>query len=535
MFLSRKEVTVAIIGIVLLVRLIQLIFFNNIHRDGMYQIMAMQNFLDGHGISMSKVLASDLSLTVYQHEVRWPPGYSLLLSPFYLLLNQDYSLAVLTLTFLSAIAVLFYSRRLLFLLDIPLYLVNLFTLLTGFIIYSFYFTNSSDTIAIAFFTMAIYYTFRVIKQNSFSFKNVVALSTCLFFCGFIKYMYIPLILIVPAFIFLKGYADKSKILKKSGITSLIFLFITAGSLLIWQKISGGSAAYIKDLPHGFYPENLKTTYPAFSAPFLNPLSLAMVFGYEGKMALISFRILQLIHLFFFIFLSCYVFRKLIKSGFKNISLATDYYYLFYFLSTGLILLLVVLSLRVANEEILTGYNWTYVQEPRYYGLIAIMMYIGLFPVCTGIRKKIIPKFKLLPYLFFLLMLPEAFRGINFTLNRITHYQTETYRWKNENQILNYADKIIKDELKKYGNEAVAVTGSFDIFYYAGIYSRIPVLIESSKINDVSSLNSKKPTTLLVILKENDLPAFKEFLKNDEKKVSGQFGGFYFYTVHVKPR
>lgn len=534
MFLSRKEVTVAIIGIVLLARLIQLIFFNTIHRDGMYQIMAMQNFLDGHGISMSKVLASDLSLPIYQHEVRWPPGYSLLLSPFYLLLNQDYSLAVLTLAFLSAIAVLFYSRKLLFLLDIPLYLVNLFTLLTGFTIYSFYFTNSSDTIAIAFFTMAIYYTFRVIKQNSFSAKNVVVLSTCLFLCGFIKYMYLPVIFIVPAFIFVKGYAGKSKVLKKSGITSFLFLLITAGSLLIWQKISGGSAAYIKDLPHGFYPENLKTTYPAFSAPFLNPLSLAMVFGYEGKMALISFRVLQFIHLSLFIFFTCYVIKKLIKTGFRNISLTFDYYYLFYFLSAGLILLLVALSLRVKNEGIITGYSWTYVQEPRYYGLIAIMMYVGMLLLYYSIRKNNVTRCKFLPYLLLLLMLPETVRGVNFTLNRIIHYRTETYRWKSENQILNYADKIIKNESKKYGNEAVAVTGSFDIFYYAGIYSRIPVLVESSKINDISSLNSKKPTTLLVILKENDLPAFKEFLKNDEKKVFGHLGGFYFYTVHVKP-
>ncbi|HEU4904381.1 MAG TPA: hypothetical protein VFT06_16355, partial [Flavisolibacter sp.] len=71
-------------------RCIQLVFFYNIRVDASYQLMATDNFLHGHGISTGQVLANNLAETIYTPLTQWPPGYSLLLAPFYALFQHRY-------------------------------------------------------------------------------------------------------------------------------------------------------------------------------------------------------------------------------------------------------------------------------------------------------------------------------------------------------------------------------------------------------------------------------------------------------------
>jgi 4-amino-4-deoxy-L-arabinose transferase-like glycosyltransferase len=152
---------------------------------------------------------------------------------------------------------------------IPLYLVNLFTLLTGFFIYFFYFINSSDAVAITFFLLAIYFTLLLLKKEKFSPKLAIALTISLFLCGFTKYLFIPVVFIIPAFLFLKGRADKNKVIKKTSVISFILLLVSLAGILAWQKISSGSAVYISEPARGFYPENLMAIHPAIPASFIS--------------------------------------------------------------------------------------------------------------------------------------------------------------------------------------------------------------------------------------------------------------------------
>jgi hypothetical protein len=72
----------SVLGIAVCVRTIQLIFFYNIRVDGMNQVIAMENFVEGHGFSLSTVLPTDIATNHYSLLFAWPPGYSFLLSPF---------------------------------------------------------------------------------------------------------------------------------------------------------------------------------------------------------------------------------------------------------------------------------------------------------------------------------------------------------------------------------------------------------------------------------------------------------------------
>lgn len=500
----------------------------------MYQVMAMQNFVDGHGISTSYVLPTNLSATVYEPLINWPPGYSLLLSPFYVLFNHNYILAGLTLNILAAIALIIFSRRILKVLEVPQHLINLFTLFTGFFIYSFYFIDSSDAIAISFFTAAIYFTLTLIKRGVAPSKFVAATVICLFFCGLIKYLFIPVAFIIPVFIFLKGYADKNKAIKKAGIISFFCLLILFGALLTWQKINSGSPVYISESSRGFFPENLKNIYPAIPASFVNPDTISLVFPENSSANHILFRSMQCLHLLFLLFVTIFVARRIFKKGFKEISVSNSFFYISFFLSAGIMLLLVILSLRVGKEENIPGHWWTYVEEPRYYGLIALLLHIAVF---AGYQyfKSFNSKFRFAFYLLPLLLLPETFRGIIFTAKRIYKTGKEEYSWQYEQEIQDYADRVIKNARGKQNGEVTVVTGSsYYINYRVGLFSHVPVLRDASVLNLPVWLHTKKPALLLVILQENDFPDYQPFLQWNEKYLFGEFRGYYFYAIHVIP-
>ena len=531
-FLSDKNITLAIILLAILGRIIQLIYFFNIRVDGMYQHMATLNFVTGHGISTDHALPGDLSTTVYEPLINWPPGYSLLLSPFYIIFNHNYIAAGLTIDILAAIILIITCRRILHLLEIPLYLVNIFTLLTGFFIYYFYFIASSDAVAITFFIIALYFTVLLFKRNQFAVKITSAIFLCLFLSGLVKYLFIPIVFIVPVFIFLKGHIEKSTALKKTGVITFSLLTLTLATVLLYQKHISGSVAYISEPIRGFFPENLRDAWPVYPASFIKPDTIGLIFP---SAVFTIIRIFQALNLLIFGGALLYMIRHITMKGFKKISTHDSFLYLTFFLSAGITLLLLLLSLRVAKEENFPSHLWTYIEDPRYYGLINVALHLCVF---VGYQYYHILKTKALKIFVFsllVLMLPETFRGIFFTARRVVNFKKEEYLWQAEYSIQKYADDIIQKEHAKLPASNALVTGSsFYLNNRVSIYSHIHTLTEVEKINDLFSLNTKKPVLLLVILQEKDLPRFLPFLSDKQKEFAGYFRGFYFYTTHVNP-
>lgn len=217
--LSDQRVTIAIFLLVITSRVIKLVYFYNIVVDASYQLMGTQSLLDGYGVSIPDAMANDLSAIVYTPLINWPPGYSLIIAPFYYLFNGNYIAAGLTVDILFGILLIFICRSLLKLFEVPLYLRNLFTLLTGFFIYYFYFNACSDSIAITLILIALYYTLKLLKTETKRFKNSALLTFFLFIGASIKYLFIPIVFVIPVFLFIKGLAEQNKRLKQSGIYS----------------------------------------------------------------------------------------------------------------------------------------------------------------------------------------------------------------------------------------------------------------------------------------------------------------------------
>lgn len=533
--LSNPKVTIIIIGLVILSRIIQLVYFYNIVVDASYQIIGAQSLLSGHGISFPTVLPDDLSQTIYSPLINWPPGYSLLLAPFYYLFSYNYIAAGLTLDILSAVILIFICRNILKVLDIQLYLRNIFTLLTGFFIYFFYFNACSDAIAITLILIAFYFTLVLLKTKKNLLRNTALLTAFLFAGAAIKYLFMPAAFVIPLFLFFTGWADGDKLKKRAGLYSFLILAIMVVLLLFYQKTISGSATYISSTGRGFFPKNLLETYPTFPASFLKPDTILLLINEKEETGKLVYSIYQGIYILILVFLIIVLIRQLVTRRFKKMTLIQNFFYISIFLFFSIIFLLAILSLVVEKEEIFPWLLWTYIQEARYHGLPNVLMHISVFAFYQYYKRNHTVFFKYSFYFFTLLMIPETMRGLNFNINRIRNFKKEEYSWQYESRVQQYADSIIKKEKSTSNIEKAIVTGtSYYMNHRVVINSHVPLFEDIYKVNDLSSLNTGQPVFLLVILDIKALPGFLPFLSRKEVKTVGNFDGLGFYIVHLSP-
>jgi hypothetical protein len=528
---SDKRVTIAIIMIAVAARLIQTIYFFHLGVDRSFQSLAAYNFLEGHGVSIAHIYSNDLAAPVYKPLIKWPPGYSLLLAPFYILFNHNYFLAGFAVCFLSVLVLIYISRRILALLNTPVSLINIYTLLSAFFIPYFQFLTDTDGVATAGFLVALYFTLLLLRTKHNWKKQTALLTIFLFVCAFLKYLFIPLVFIPPAFLLAKGFADKDATLKKAGLMSFMVLFITVGSLLLYQKTISGTAAYISEPGRGFYPEHILDTYPLVPSAFLSLETIQRLFDIKGTEYNIVFRFYQCLYMLLLGLSVFYVAKNIFKNKFRKISVTNSFYYITFLLSLATIALLTVLSLFVAPEKD-SGTLWTYVEDIRYYCLATVLIHIALFVFLYYCHESA-SLFRYYFYLLALFMLPELFRGVIFTVNRIKYFKTEQYTWQTEYEFSKYAGNIIeKEKLKTYSK--IIITGSsWFLNNRVSLYNHVPIA-EEKEINGLSSLNTSKPVTIVAIIRKDLLSRFQQLLSTNNKPV-GYHSGYYFYTVHVNPR
>ena len=534
--LSNRKTSLVIIGIAIASRVIQLIYFYTTGFDLSYQVMATHNFVTGHGISISIVSPADLSATIYEPLIRWPPGYTLLLAPLYVLFDHNYIAAGLSLDIIAAVTLILVSRNLLKLLGASLPLINLFTLLTGFFIYHFYFIASSDAIAITAFIVALYYALSLLKDGRQVMKKTILMIIFLFLCGFIKYLFIPVVLIIPAFLILKSRTDHQKLLQRAGMLSFFVLVIALGGMLLYQKYMTGSATYISQTERGFFPEHLLTAFPFIPGSFIKPETISLAFHQDAGITGWIYHSLQCVHVLVFSFFMVFVLRKFFRQGFKNLSLQDHFFYLVFFISLAIFVLLAFLSIRVEKEEVMPGVLWTYIQEPRYYGLVNVLLHFSVVIIYVFYLRSAIKWLKYAFYILLLILLPEMFRGIIFTGNRLLKMGKESYSWQLDHRFQKQAAAVLQTARQEQPVDKVVVTGtSLYINHRIAVYSHVPILLEAYKLNDLTSLVTLEKVLVLFIVEEKALPYFQPAISARGMKMGGYSSGFFFYTFLLKPR
>jgi hypothetical protein len=525
-FLSGNRVSVILIVLAVLGRVIQLLFFYSIRFDGSYQVIAMQNFLQGYGFSIHEVFSNNLAETIYRPLTNWPPGYSLLLAPFYLVSGGNYIIAGILMDLCFAFLLIIVSRRILKLFDTPIYIVNLSTLVSGFFIYYFYLITSSDAIAISIFLVGLYNCLAFIKSKDRPGFRAFMIVLTLFIAGSVKYLFIPLIFIVPLYLILIGSLNREKQIKRMGLLVLLCLAILSGALLAWQKFTGGEAAHISQPGTGFFPEHILKMYPFIPASFLQPETAALIL--PQKLLEVFHRVYQLVHISLIILLFFFSIKHVQKAKYTTDG-KWHFWTLTSLISVGTLLLLAGLSLFVPQEEILPGWFWTYIEEPRYYGLPMILLQLSYFLfISKGWYHKRNTQ-KLLLLIPALLLTVEVVRGMAFSARRLFLWNKEEYSWQYELRFQQYADSLLA---VAPGVQKTVTGSSHYMNNRISVYSRIPVLNDNKKINQPDSLHAKSRTLLLVVIHEKDFPNFRPFLEG--RSPSGFFEDYFFYTVYVEP-
>ena len=528
-FLSGQKITIVIVAACIVARVIQLVFFFNIRVDASYQVMATMHFVNGHGLSFGEVFANDLSVTHYETLWNWPPGYSILLAPFYLASGQNYIIAGIALDIVTATFLILISRSLLKKLEVRLYLRNIFTILTSFFIYSFYFVASSDAIAISFFIAAFYFYVSILKNSGSPLTRASLLALCLIACAWIKYLFIPVVFIIPILLFIQGRTNGNKSIKTSGIISFLILFTGVAILLVFQKLTAGSTGYISQPERGFFPGHLRHFYPFIPAAFLRPDTLDVFFKIKASIVHLFF---QVIHLLVFVASLLWFSHYVYKKRFQLVSPREGFLYSSFFISLGIFLLLALLSLRVAREEILPGVFWTYIEETRYYGLVFVLIHLSLFIYFKWLSARLRMAF----FFILLLLSTEAARGIFFTARRVMLLGKETYSWQRESKFQQYAGKVIQNALTNKHVQRVVIAGSsYYMNHRVSLHCNAPILYDQGKLNSPDLIGSRQPALLLVMLQESEMEKFRPFLDAGGKELAGQFNGFYFYTLYVGSR
>lgn len=532
-FLSGKTATIAIITLVITVRIIQLVFIFNLRSDRCQQVLATQNLVSGNGVSLSKVYGNDLSQSVHVPLTKWPPGYTLILAPIFSLSGNDYIIACMVLDILFAVILIFTARRIMIQLNVQKHRINLFTLLTGCFLYPFYLKPSSDAIAITLFLVAISFSLSLVNGKRTSAVLIGGIIVSLLLCGLLKYSYQPLIFIIPAMFIIAGRINKTRRLIKTGILVLSVLGISILSLLLYQKSVSGSAVYITQPVRGFFPGNLLSAYPFIPAAILTPETTGSYLSQGSIPGTPMYIAFQCIHVFAVLMLAAGLWIFFRKNKIREIDGRKVFLFLTIGISAIICGLLALLSVNVEKEDFGT---WTYVQEARYYGLVAVLLQICFFVYW---RSDKVANLKLLKYagvLLVILLSAEAIRGIVFAGNRIRNFKKEEYVWQAELRMQEYFDVIAKQSSQKYSTSTIVMTGTSDyINNRLSLYSDVPQLDEISLINDPGSLHTSKSIVLLVALRKDSMLGFEPFLQSPLKEFAGEFAGFYFYTMYVQPR
>jgi len=526
--------SIAIILIVLLCKILQQSYAFNSRYDMTFQILGAQHFLDGNGISDLVIQSSDLSAITYFNLTKWPPVFSLLYIPFYILFGKNYIAAAIAMGIVAAIGLIFVTRAILKTLDLPIVYINLFTLLTGFFGYYFYTIPNTDPVGITIFLFACYLCLKIIKKGKTSNADLFLFMLALLASGLFKYLFLLPAMVIPFFLILKGHYLQNKNLMKGGIISFLVLLFVFGGFLLFQKINTGDVAYIQSTARGFFPENLNSFFPFLSGSFLRPDTVDYFLRSNSNFSTLIFKGFQIISSIGFILIIVLLFRSRPLKTIKNTNITSDFLLLSFLISISLISILIYLSVTV-GKEIYDFSKWTYVQEARYYGIIIVLAQIAAFMALNQLQLRKLKLQTILISLLIFLMIPDFIRGVVFSANRIMNIGKETYGWQYELAFQKTADNLLHQLKNKNPGDKIILTGTSDwMTLRASLYSHYPFFSDVAKLNSPETLKTSLPVILFAIIRDADLKDYNSFisLKGVDKEGSGH--GFHFFSYRIAP-
>ena len=535
-YFSTKQASIICLLIAILCKAALLFSFYSIQGsllmgDMLSQALAAKNLVEGHGLMLTHVHADDLSKLVYDPLPEWPPAYSLVVSVFYMLLNNNLDAACFAVSVCSFAAFLLLLYRLLLFLQLPVYLINILILLNGLSITDYVQRFSPTDASAMFFCMwSCYLTavFIIKKERSpyFGFFHGF-INAC---AGLFRYMYVGFFPVLPLLLICNGWYKKDKRILRGGLYSLAISILLTVGMLVFQYLYTGSALYAKPSEKGFFFENLLHIHPFAISSLINlnfyiiQLQLHTGILYDSWMKIATAGGVVSLLILLYVFTRYGLKKALTGKTAREI----------FFAAGGIVscfILVILCTISVRNSSYFNEIpesRWTFVSENRYFAVAGIV--VQLFLACclfgyttNGRRGKTM---WVLRFMFLLICSIEILHGGYFILK---FYKGQgPVPQIGETKILN---RVLKENREKRIYTVFTSTGN--IFFDKAAYLGAGVLKKPDALNG-PGIKSSKPVFMLICLRFDTIKYFSYFLRRYGVNYIGNENGYLFFTYYIKP-
>jgi hypothetical protein len=376
---NKYNIILVLIILVLLIRIASILFEQKFWSDQQVQIIGAVSLLDGKGVTLPFVNTGNPEVIDYKTINQFPEGYSYLFAGAYFLAHNIYWAAVI-IDFLSLLLYLC-SWLVLFKLFKDQLDQNshlLFLVFTGFSMSPFLFYTATDFLALSvFFFASVLILFSILQKNLLC---LILSSILLAVSSWIRYSYYPLVFLFPILILMVSLYQKKKWQIIVSLSMLASIFITFLFFQLIKTHSGVLPDYVRVHQQNsrfvFFPGNLlKFNYVFALQPFIDTRSIFTITKYIHLQGIES--ILKFLFSASFLIITLNAVYEFSVNSFKNRlkemrEKETFIISLFFIAITSLCILMFLSFISPAqNNDILI--NWTFVQEPRYFSFIYVVL------------------------------------------------------------------------------------------------------------------------------------------------------------------
>lgn len=534
--LSQKKTGIIFLIIAILAKIAMQLAYFSISDDKSVQLLAAKNLLVGHGLTINRVLLSNLSSEEFIPMVGWPPGYSVILSPLLWLFNNDYKTAALVFDIACVFPFFFYLIRLLNFLSLQIWLKNLFIIFAGFFFYPADSHTCTDFVSLCCMLAGLYYLLMFMQKDKAPLSLVFAVSISFFLAGFFRYNYIPVVLCCPILLGVAGFINKRKLWIKGSFQTGLILGVLLFGLLLFQNYNTGSAGYINTRETGFFPENLLKMHPVVGGSFFDiDVHLKLFTNFVGGSSKANERYFEYINYLLFILLVVYGIRWLIKNKLQLKTNTAHFSFMGFSISVAIIFLLFFLSVRNSSILSLNSSPWTYVQEARYFAFIVVFIQLIVFS-CLFNRFAQLSRFWKRVALFcaFVLIVQFVHKVYYVSLfwmrSNPPFYSSAMFTIKTES--ITRLFKTAQNQHPSY--EIIVASPDYNTCNYASL-ENIKAVYLPSPFSLSQQISFVTPAKLLIVLPAKLVPDYDALLKSGSIHYFGEVQNLYFYTLDVSTR
>jgi len=504
----------------------------NVGTDKAALLISTKNFLAGHGISIGRTFITDLADKTYVPYTGWPPGYSLLLSPFLSLFPDNFMLAAFCVDMLAAIIFFVFLQKILLQLGFSPWLAALFLLFQGVFVNDYIVSSHpTDFLAMAFVVAGWYYC-NLLFGKERKWTNQVL---CIFFLGFatlIRYQYMPVCVLGMCWAFYTGWKQHQNGLKNAAACIAISLVTITVITLFYQKnVSGHFLYQLPGMTKGWYPGNIFEAAPFSLNSFIEinfwGVQLSSFTGAQYTTCILLFKIIAAGLLVFFGFTCLNWFRKKYSTSFS----ATDNAWVTGTLvSIGIVFILFWLSITNSRQ---TGTTWTFVKDGRYFAFVILFIQLFVWQKVFGrnftskiIRSAILP---LLLVLYSFAGLHDVYIIAKKSRQPISSFKNILPAQPDMKVLLDY----IAEQRKVNPGKTICIAGTDNQFgYFADWYGANALFYDPPYLTKAPE--TSKPVTLLVAFQLGATPFFKELISRPGFSFYKQNNGWLYYTLQAEP-